>query len=47
VKRFAKAFVNLVSSTVRASSVLMENGADRLTKYANKNHPTEGGAKAT
>jgi hypothetical protein len=36
MKRFAKALVNLVSSSVRAGSVLMENGAKRLTDYADR-----------
>jgi hypothetical protein len=36
MKRFVKALVNLVSSSARASSVLMEQGAEKLTKYADK-----------
>jgi hypothetical protein len=34
--RFAKALVNLISSTVRASSALMERGAERMSGYADK-----------
>jgi hypothetical protein len=36
MKRFAKALVNLVSSAGRASSVLMESGAAKLSDYAAK-----------
>jgi hypothetical protein len=34
--RFAKALVGLVSSTIRASSALMEQGAQKLSDYADK-----------
>jgi hypothetical protein len=36
MKRFAKALVNLVSSSFRAGSVLMERGSEKLTDYAEK-----------
>ncbi|MDR1393816.1 MAG: hypothetical protein LBJ62_07615 [Bifidobacteriaceae bacterium] len=39
MKRFARAFLNLVSSAGRASSVVMERGAERLTEYAEKHRP--------
>ncbi|MDR2253741.1 MAG: hypothetical protein LBD97_07800 [Bifidobacteriaceae bacterium] len=41
MKRFAKAFANLVSSSVRAGSVAMENQARKLSDYATRQEQGE------